>query len=868
VAATGFDYPRVWRLDTGAVLAPESTAPITQAPNRIVFSPDEEKLFTVSGVYAGTEVRGWLLPRLQPETRSYAVSQGLRDLVISPDGTTLAVATEGGEVQLRSALTLLPVAPPVPHDSYSRIAFSPDGRFLCTGTDNLARLWDLAVGVPESVRLTTQTVADAAVSADGTRVLLRTFAQPRGRAVQLYDTRTGTAVSGRVDCAEDTTLRLGCSPDCTRFALWYEQPDSTYRIQLWDLREAKPGPVRISVPALYNSGVISPDGGRLAFPTGNTVEIRDTRTGERVAPVLATRATSLAFSPEGDRLALGTNADVRIVDSRSGKEVAGPMPLAQQDPGTLFFSADGRLLVSAGGTGARVWDGLTGRSVSEILPHSLSIGGACLNPDGTVLATFSGGWRKTLSQVHLWDLRTSRPLCSPVPFAGLTLNSLQFRPDGRLLLVSTDECVCCLLDAATGERVSPLLGSRLRGSDSVFRAFFSSDGRQVRAVIGFPPSILSWDLDPLPWDAERLEEMSALLAGQRSGEGGKVDSASPRQQWQDWEKVKGDLPAGWAPGPGEERAWRNYSAAEALGKKQVSLALRHLNALVASSPDDLNLRLRRVEAYRELKRWDEALAELAALLARHPDRPEPWSGRGAVHAAMQHWDRAEADYGEALKRDPSVAKTWRDRGTARAYLERWSDAAADFAEFVQRQTNSVDGWIDRVLAARNAGDEKAARAIIADAWKALGVDHVYWFDGGRILRMALLYPDGKPAPEEVLRTAERLWRLNPQQAEANLRFGAALYRAGQTEKAVRHLESVVKARQGEWTVRAGLFLAMAQHRQGKAEAKKTLEDAVRRMEPFLKVPPANGAAGGPWTWKAEVVQLRAEAEALCRGVPP
>src|SRR5262249_17910988 len=97
-------------------------------------------------------------------------------------------------------------------------------------------------------------------------------------------------------------------------------------------------------------------------------------------------------------------------------------------------------------------------------------------------------------------------------------------------------------------------------------------------------------------------------------------------------------------------------------------------------------------------------------------------------------------------------------------------------------------------------------------------------------------------------------------------LGAALYRAGRYEEAVRKLDEAVQAYGQEGQPVDWLFLAMAHHRQGRC---------ARARGKLGEVPPRAGQNTTPdrsrdatsvlqWTRRVELELIRREAEALVR----
>jgi WD40 repeat protein len=89
---------------------------------------------------------------------------------------------------------------------------------------------------------------------------------------------------------------------------------------------------------------------------------------------------------------------IRIWDVRSGEQKLN----LGDHPGhvkSLAFSGDGRLLVSTGADGARVWN-LPSGSLRTMIPTTRGVVAAVFSPDGDRVATAGG------NGVTIWDVAT------------------------------------------------------------------------------------------------------------------------------------------------------------------------------------------------------------------------------------------------------------------------------------------------------------------------------------------------------------------------------------------------------------------------------------------------------------------------------
>jgi hypothetical protein len=289
---------------------------------------------------AGNEALGNGLDLLPEEVARTAHDGAVSAVAFSPDGKWIASGTFGNTARVWEAATGTEVAR-LTHDDYvAAVAFSPDVKWVVSGSwDNTARVWEAATG-KEVARLTHDgQVYDVAFSPDGKWVVSGSL----DGTARVWEAATGKEVARLTH--DERVAAVAFSPD----GKWVVSGSWDNTARVWDAA------TRVEVARLTHDSWVS----------------------------------AVAFSPDGKWVVSGSlDGTARVWEAATGKEVAR---LTHDDYVTaVAFSPDGRWVVSGsdGGT-TRVWDAATGTEVAR-LAHGDDVTAVAFSPDGGWVVSGSG----------------------------------------------------------------------------------------------------------------------------------------------------------------------------------------------------------------------------------------------------------------------------------------------------------------------------------------------------------------------------------------------------------------------------------------------------------------------------------------------
>jgi serine/threonine protein kinase/WD40 repeat protein/tetratricopeptide (TPR) repeat protein len=669
--------------------------------------------------------------------------------------------------------------------------FSPDGRHFATASfDSTARVFETATGRPAGPPLRhTNYVAAVTFSPDGNTLAAGDYG-PRG-LVKFWDWRTGKEVRPPLE-HDDIVVSLSFSPDghylvAIKLGSWTNKPE----LLIWEvasgtavvrMRHVGP-PYYLKEPVRFR-------------PDGRVITTRD------------------------------VNGVLSLWEVPSGKLRGEPRPL--DGHGVTRFSPDGRVIAAAANLGVRLLDGDTLAPLQAgYLPHPDPITDVAFSPDGAYLLT-----GHETGSAQLWDVATRKPIGPPAVLVG-PIRAVTFTPDGK-------SCACVAADG----------------------------------------TVRRWPV-PTPFaepDLARLGDRVALVTGQRMDDNQGLDSI-PADKWRTLRtKLVGEgTTALVAPRPDVE--WHDTAASDAEQDGDAFGAEWHLDRLAKLRPKDWTVPARRGRVLATAGRTDEAATayDVARRLAPSPQALSDWlrarsaddevAGRKeaatwnldrAIALTPDDWTlyvlradladstRAAADFDEAIRRgaEPGVIVRAAERS---AQSGEWKRAADLFNKLARNPALSAQGRFVQAVANLKAGDSAGYRAACAGIVKRLApvgpmLSPVEANSAALAFTLGQAATDNWAKPlawtEHALALLDAADQENPNVSEQLRQVrhaflytrGAVLYRAGRFEQAAKVLRKGMRYDSGGGDVHDWLFLALAEHRLGHADAAKAAASKARSVK--------------------------------------
>ncbi len=427
----------------------------------------------------------------------------------------------------------------------SCLAFSADGAILASGSSGTGNTGSTAL-------------ADVFLWSVGRGELLRRFPAHQGWVTSLSFAPNGEmlATSGPDPVVHLWNVRTGLEafPEpghASRVrALAISPADGTIftagqdgTIRHWDPSDGRELGVIAAFPTPVDTMTVVPDGtelliggslgGRLAL--WSVARRSESRSFPRVHPRNAVRHA--VVSPDGKTVA----SERTVWDAATGRvlvKFTDPDEQNMRDANffPIFYTPDGKRIITAENQGARIWDIASGKHVRWAVRAKIHTNGVALSPDARYLAT--GGTNAHYNgaehdpAIRVWELASGREVLSLEGIRESTW-AVAFSPDGRYLATgsvrgaSENEPVLRLWDLSADGEMRPLPGHL----GTVTAVVFSRDGRSVVSASDDATALVSdvSELTRRPKDARVIADDA--LKAHWNALGGDDAHAAYRSTW-------------------------------------------------------------------------------------------------------------------------------------------------------------------------------------------------------------------------------------------------------------------------------------------------------------------------------------------------
>lgn len=406
------------------------------------------------------------------------------------------------------------------------VAVSPDKRYLATGGESAAYLWDFETGTVQQ-----------RLDGHGSRITALTFTPDSQRLIT--GTRRGRVGIWSLDQPTTAVFLPAHGADINSIIVSddgrsFATAGADNSAAVWSVEDAALVR-RVTVPGVaFTAAVFTPDGRNLVTadtsPT-NHVKLWDLGSGSTLRVFGGHEGTvhSVAILPDGRLATGGDDQQLRLWNLHTGDLLAtlggarGSIRFLVPVPNTTT------LLGGCANQTVQLWETATGTALQSWPTEPLS--GLVTVPDSDWVAVASSDlivrlvdYQSGLTQRALFGHTTS------------TTAAVAFSPDGQFVASAGVEKLTRLWNRTNAHPVRAFEGS---GAGSVSAAF-SPDGRRLMTTTGVPrKSALLWNIDTGELDRELAGHTDWILAAAFSSDGRRIATGAQDRTLRVWDAATG-----------------------------------------------------------------------------------------------------------------------------------------------------------------------------------------------------------------------------------------------------------------------------------------------------------------------------------------
>ena len=402
IASGSFDYTiKLWNVKNGALIR---TFYEQQAVNSVCFSTNGRCI--ASGLYNHTinlwnVKNGTLIRTFEGDSMCF-----------SPNGRH--IASGGSEIKLwnvKDGALIRSFSKVNSYSSINSVGFSPNGRHIASGDKDTTelydtikkkytiKLWNVKNGsLIRTFKGHTDDVNALIFSPDG-----RYIASGSSYKIKLWNVKDGalirTFVIRTIGGDQDSLSSLSFSPDGTKIA----SGDWDQTIKLWNVKDGALIRIFEGHSKYVNTICFSPDGKSIASGSDDeTVKLWNVKNGGiiRTFKGHSYSISSLCFSPDGRRIASGSrDCTIKLWNIKKGDLITTFKGHSHRVV-SVSFSPDGRRIASGSYDNTiKLWDVKDGTIIRTFKGHTDSLIAVSFTPDGKSIA--SGSSDNTL---RIWNI--------------------------------------------------------------------------------------------------------------------------------------------------------------------------------------------------------------------------------------------------------------------------------------------------------------------------------------------------------------------------------------------------------------------------------------------------------------------------------
>jgi tetratricopeptide (TPR) repeat protein len=437
---------------------------------------------------------------------------------------------------------------------------------------------------------------------------------------------------------------------------------------------------------------------------------------------------------------------------------------------------------------AIVWDVATGEKRASLL-HQGSVGVASFSPDSQQIVTASAD-----RTARVWDAATGRPVTPPMRLGGRSWSgAASFSRDGSYVVTAcypsefSWNSSIRVWDATTGHPMSP--------QDDLSYSVGWIQGKSIVRSRNLFDDARIWSLSAEDRTAAFWVSMAEVISGRRLDSTGDLVPIDAKRRVETWKCLQSEA--------GEE--------------------------LASSTESSIAWHRREVIRLTEASQWDAAAWHCQRLATTDPAGARVYQLAEAV-ARQENAAQENLNEGNLLLSPRAASESWPAvRRAALVAQGRWDEAAEPFAEWVSHGSFDLVQWsqnaVVQLMAGRSSAYSEACERMVRQLAPVGDV-----FDPNTIAWICAYGPNALPDSSRIVAIAEQAIAENGREPNTLNTLGAACYRAGRFNDALRALEAGVREHDEGGSVEDWLFLAMTEFRLRRAaRAYKFLQEATRSI---------------------------------------